>query len=101
MAPDILLRTEPPEAIETPLLALALAEGALPRSLSPLDDATGGALARPIAARDFRGKKDESLLKSWEADLRRREEELKRQEQERGEKGGQAEKREKKDGEEA
>ncbi|MDX2606628.1 PLDc N-terminal domain-containing protein [Streptomyces caniscabiei] len=46
-------------------------------------------------------KKDESLLKSWEADLRRREEELKRQEQERGEKGGQAEKREKKDGEEA
>ncbi|MBD9703074.1 PLD nuclease N-terminal domain-containing protein [Streptomyces caniscabiei] len=46
-------------------------------------------------------KKDESLLKSWEADLRRREEELKQQEQERGEKGGQAEKREKKDGEEA
>ncbi|MDX3638877.1 PLD nuclease N-terminal domain-containing protein [Streptomyces sp. MB09-02B] len=49
-------------------------------------------------------KKDESLLKSWEADLRRREEELKQQEQEQGEKGGQGEKREKrekKDGEEA
>ncbi|MDX3521760.1 PLD nuclease N-terminal domain-containing protein [Streptomyces scabiei] len=30
-------------------------------------------------------KKDESLLKSWEADLRRREEELRRQEQEKGE----------------
>ncbi|WP_200303972.1 PLD nuclease N-terminal domain-containing protein [Streptomyces adelaidensis] len=32
-------------------------------------------------------KKDESLLKSWEADLRRREEELKRQEEEKGNKG--------------
>lgn len=31
-------------------------------------------------------KKDESLLKSWEADLRRREEELRREEQEKGEK---------------
>ncbi|WP_327344072.1 PLD nuclease N-terminal domain-containing protein [Streptomyces europaeiscabiei] len=39
-------------------------------------------------------KKDESLLKSWEADLRRREDELKRQEEEKGEK------RDKKDGEE-
>ncbi|MFD9113777.1 PLD nuclease N-terminal domain-containing protein [Streptomyces bottropensis] len=38
-------------------------------------------------------KKDETLLKSWEADLRRREEELKRQEEEKGET------REKKDGE--
>ncbi|HJS46651.1 MAG TPA: leucyl aminopeptidase [Gemmatimonadales bacterium] len=62
MAPEILLRAEAPEAIETPLLAVALAEGALPRSLGPLDDATGGALARPMAAKDFRGKKDESLL---------------------------------------
>ncbi|WP_159771411.1 PLD nuclease N-terminal domain-containing protein [Streptomyces sp. HM190] len=33
-------------------------------------------------------KKDESLLKSWEADLRRREEELKRQEREKREKDG-------------
>ncbi|WP_371577939.1 PLD nuclease N-terminal domain-containing protein [Streptomyces sp. NBC_01314] len=40
-------------------------------------------------------KKDESLLKSWEADLRRREEELKRQEEEK-----KGEKRDKKDGEE-
>ncbi|WP_327724684.1 PLD nuclease N-terminal domain-containing protein [Streptomyces europaeiscabiei] len=39
-------------------------------------------------------KKDESLLKSWEADLRRREDELKRQDEEKGEK------RDKQDGEE-
>ncbi|MEI5527262.1 PLD nuclease N-terminal domain-containing protein [Streptomyces brasiliscabiei] len=36
-------------------------------------------------------KKDESLLKSWEADLRRREEELKRQEEDRPDKPGNGE----------
>jgi hypothetical protein len=45
-------------------------------------------------------KKDESLLKSWEADLRRREEELKRQEEERPNKPNKGDKGEKKDGEE-
>lgn len=42
-------------------------------------------------------KKDETLLKSWEADLRRREEELKRQEDEKRANG---EKKNNKDGEE-
>ncbi|WP_326579099.1 PLD nuclease N-terminal domain-containing protein [Streptomyces sp. NBC_00481] len=48
-------------------------------------------------------KNDESLLKSWEADLRRREEELKRQEEEKpdqGGKGSKGSKGDKKDGEE-
>ncbi len=62
MPAEILLRTDPPEAVETPLLAVAVPQGPLPKSLGALDAATGGALARPLAAKDFAGKKDETLL---------------------------------------
>ncbi|MEO7985747.1 MAG: leucyl aminopeptidase [Gemmatimonadales bacterium] len=44
---------------ETPLLALAMARGPLPRSLAELDRATGGALERLVASGDFSGKRDE------------------------------------------
>ena len=47
---------------ETPLLAIALARGTLPPSLAAFDKATGGALARLLAAGDFTGKKDEAAL---------------------------------------
>ena len=51
-----------PAGFETPLLAIAVARGALPPSLSALDQATGGALGRLFAAGDFNGKKDETAL---------------------------------------
>jgi leucyl aminopeptidase len=51
-----------PAGFDTPLLAVAVARGGLPPSLTPLDQATGGALARLFAAGDFSGKKDESAL---------------------------------------
>ncbi len=62
MPAEILLRPDAPESVETPLLAVAMPEGPLPKSLAPLDAACGGALARPLAAKDFAGKKDETLL---------------------------------------
>src|SRR5881628_3198623 len=49
--------------IETPLLAVALAEGSdVPASLADLDKATGGLVARAIASGDFKGKRDETSL---------------------------------------
>jgi leucyl aminopeptidase len=55
--------TAPLAAIETPLLAMALAEGAaVPASLAPLDHAAGGALGRAMASGDFSGKRDETSL---------------------------------------
>jgi leucyl aminopeptidase len=51
-----------PAGFDTPLLAVAVAKGALPPSLSALDQATGGALGRLFAAGDFTGKKDEAAL---------------------------------------
>src|SRR2546430_13416896 len=57
------LVTAPLAQIDTPLLAVAVAQGAvLPASLAELDRATGGGLARAIASGDFKGKRDESLL---------------------------------------
>ncbi len=57
------ITTQPLAQIQTPLLAIALAQGnALPPSLADLDGATGGALARALASGDFKGKKDETLL---------------------------------------
>jgi leucyl aminopeptidase len=47
---------------ETPLLAVAVARGGLPASLSGLDKALGGALERLFAAGDFSGKRDEVAL---------------------------------------
>ena len=57
------LVTAPLAQIDTPLLAVAVAQGgALPASLGELDRAAGGGLARAIASGDFKGKRDESLL---------------------------------------
>jgi leucyl aminopeptidase len=51
-----------PAGFETPLLAIAVAKGAVPSSLAALDQATGGAIGRLFAAGDFSGKKDETAL---------------------------------------
>jgi leucyl aminopeptidase len=51
-----------PGGYETPLLAIALARGALPASLADLDRGAGGALSRLVAAGDFTGKRDEQAL---------------------------------------
>ncbi|HEY8257416.1 MAG TPA: leucyl aminopeptidase [Gemmatimonadales bacterium] len=44
---------------ETPLLALAVARGPLPPSLSALDAASGGLVGRLVSSGDFSGKRDE------------------------------------------
>src|SRR5947209_7132267 len=55
--------TVPLPRIETPLLAVALAQGgALPASLAELDRAAGGVVARAIKSGDFKGKRDETAL---------------------------------------
>jgi leucyl aminopeptidase len=51
-----------PAGFDTPLLAIAVPRGGLPRSLGALDQATGGAIGRLFAAGDFSGKKDEIAL---------------------------------------
>jgi len=49
--------------IDTPLLAVALAQGAeVPASLAALDKASGGLVARAITSGDFKGKRDETSL---------------------------------------
>lgn len=56
------IRPVAPEAIETPLLALIVPEGGLPTTLRALDQRLGGALDRVIAAGDFKGKRDETVM---------------------------------------
>jgi leucyl aminopeptidase len=51
-----------PAAHATPLLAVALARGPLPRSLEALDQGTGGAISRLLAAGDFAGRRDETAV---------------------------------------
>jgi len=49
--------------IETPLLAVALAQGSdVPASLADLDKAAGGLVARAITSGDFKGKRDDTSL---------------------------------------
>src|SRR6266550_102752 len=49
--------------VDTPLLAVALAQGsAVPASLADLDRAAGGIVARAITSGDFKGKRDETTL---------------------------------------
>ena len=53
----------PLSQLDTPLLAVALAQGsAVPASLGDLDRAAGGVLARAITSGDFKGKRDETTL---------------------------------------
>src|SRR5256884_9042895 len=55
--------TAPLAQIETPLLAVALAQGgAVPPSLAELDRAAGGIVARAMISGDFKGKRDETAL---------------------------------------
>ena len=55
--------TVPLPRIETPLLAIALAQGgAVPASLAELDRAAGGVVGRAITSGDFKGKRDETAL---------------------------------------
>jgi len=50
-------------AVDTPLLAVALAQGAtVPPSLGELDRAAGGLVGRAITSGDFKGKRDEMVL---------------------------------------
>lgn len=59
----IAIATAPLTAVETPMLALALAEGAtVPPSLTALDHAAGGVLGRALASGDFSGKRDDVSL---------------------------------------
>ena len=54
---------KPLAQVETPLLAVAVPQGAsLPASLADLDRAAGGLLARALAAGDYKAKRDETLL---------------------------------------
>ncbi|HVH09454.1 MAG TPA: leucyl aminopeptidase [Gemmatimonadales bacterium] len=49
--------------VDTPLLAIALGQGAgVPPSLGDLDRAAGGMLGRAVTSGDFKGKRDETLL---------------------------------------
>ena len=54
--------TTPLPSVETPLLAIALAEGARPASLQAVDASSGGALSRPFTSGDFKGRRDETTL---------------------------------------
>ncbi len=59
MALTTSLRKADVAAVATPLLIVAVPQGAMPQSLAALDAAAGGALARLYATRDFTGKKDQ------------------------------------------
>src|SRR5436309_11041656 len=53
----------PLSQVDTPLLAVALAQGsAVPASLADLDRASGAIVARAITSGDFKGKRDETTL---------------------------------------
>src|SRR5213596_2277953 len=53
----------PLSQVDTPLLAVALAQGSVvPASLADLDQAAGGVLTRAITSGDFKGKRDETSL---------------------------------------
>src|SRR2546422_10248450 len=53
----------PLSQIDTPLLAVALAQGStVPPSLADLDRAAGGVVARAVTSGDFKGKRDEAAL---------------------------------------
>jgi len=56
-------RRAQPDTADAPLLVLALPSGAtLTPTLAALDTALGGALARSLERKDFRGARDETLL---------------------------------------
>lgn len=63
MAFDLGLRAGDPARLSIPLLAVALpSDKAVPKSLNALDKALGGAIARAVKSKDFKGNRDESLM---------------------------------------
>jgi leucyl aminopeptidase len=63
MSLSVQLSHAAPASLETPLLAVVLpADPALDTSLTGVDAAVQGAIARAIARRDFRGGRDETLF---------------------------------------
>ncbi len=63
MSIEFSLRSGDPSRLGTPLLAVALpSDRAVPKSLSALDKSLGGAIARVVRSKDFKGARDESLL---------------------------------------
>ncbi len=62
MALSVVHRTADPASIETPLLVLLAAKGAMPPSLTTLDAGLGGALARCWSSGDFTGARDDVAL---------------------------------------
>lgn len=63
MALALSLETGGIDSLATPLLAVALAPGeSVPEALGAVDARLGGAMARAVARRDFRGGRDETLL---------------------------------------
>ncbi len=62
MALSVTYRSAQAAAIDTPLLIIPVARGAMPPALEQVDAATGGALARCWESGDFLGKKDETAL---------------------------------------
>ena len=52
-----------PAALRLALVIVPMPSGkGLPRALAKLDRATGGAMARALRSKDFKGGKDETLL---------------------------------------
>ena len=63
MSLTLALQAGDPAAIRVPLIGIAFQSGkALPRELTELDRATGGAIARAKRSKDFKGNKDETLM---------------------------------------
>ncbi|HET7109341.1 MAG TPA: M17 family peptidase N-terminal domain-containing protein, partial [Gemmatimonadales bacterium] len=56
------VRADRVESLDVPFLAVVVPEGVQPQSLSALDQAAGGGIARAYTSGDFRGKRDETSL---------------------------------------
>ncbi len=62
MSVSVAQRVADPVDLDTPLLMVPVAQGALPEALTPLDAALHGLLTRGYASGDFRGAPNETLL---------------------------------------
>ncbi len=63
MSIEFFLRAGDPARAATPLLAIAVpADRPIPKSLATLDATLGGAIARVVRTKDFKGARDETLL---------------------------------------
>ena len=63
MSIEFFLRAGDPARAATPLLAIAVpADRPIPKSLATLDATLGGAIARVVRTKDFKGARDETVL---------------------------------------